>query len=106
MIHFGKSPNEDKIIIEVGEESLNDLHEVLLAAPVYMQYRILDQDGKELDLQEWPGHWCLQAVQLEEYCEDHGYDIVGARPNKNFTQISITVKQISNKHEQQGYNVL
>lgn len=71
-----------------------------------MQYRILDQDGNELDRQEWPGHWCLQAVQLEEYCEDHGYDIVGARPNKDFTQISITVKQISDKHEQQGYNVL
>lgn len=57
-----------------------------------MIYRILNQDGEELDRCDWPGHWRLQAVQLEEYCEDHGFDIVGARPNSTFTQISITVK--------------
>ena len=31
MIHYGKSPNEDKVIIEVSEEDLLHLKNVLLA---------------------------------------------------------------------------
>lgn len=61
-----------------------------------MIYKIQNQDGKELDRQKWPGHWCLQAVQLEEYCEDYGYDIVRAKPNSNFSEVVITVKPNAN----------
>lgn len=34
MIHYGKSPNEDKVIIEVGEQDLLHLRNVLLAMPL------------------------------------------------------------------------
>ena len=34
MIHYGKSPNEDKVIIEVSEEDLLHLKNVLLAMPL------------------------------------------------------------------------
>jgi hypothetical protein len=54
MLHFGKTPNEDKVIIEVSEESLNDLHEILLAAPLPQRrkelyaLKALLEDDKEL----------------------------------------------------------
>ena len=56
-----------------------------------MTYRIL-MDGREIDRCTWPGLLCLQAVQLEEYCEDNGYELVDTRPNESFTEISVTVK--------------
>lgn len=34
MIHYGKSPNEDKVIIEVSEGDLLHLKNVLLAMPL------------------------------------------------------------------------
>lgn len=34
MIHFGKAPNEDKVIIEVGNEDLLHLKNVLMAMPL------------------------------------------------------------------------
>ena len=34
MIHFGKSPNEDKVIIEVSEEDLLHLRNVLQTMPL------------------------------------------------------------------------
>lgn len=34
MIHFGKIPSEDKIVIEVGEHDLVHLHNVLLSMPL------------------------------------------------------------------------
>lgn len=34
MIHFGKAPNEDKVIIEVGNEDLLHLKKVLMAMPL------------------------------------------------------------------------
>jgi hypothetical protein len=57
-----------------------------------MTYRIIDTDGTLLDRRQWPGRWCLQAVQLEEYCDDHGYELVRTRPNSAFTEITVTVK--------------
>ena len=57
-----------------------------------MIYSIL-LDGKEVDRCQWPGLWYLQAVQLEEYCEDHDYELVKTRPNSTFTEISVTVKR-------------
>lgn len=59
-----------------------------------MTYIIIDTDGKELDRCSWPGHWCLQAVQLEEYCEDHGFELVKTRPNTAFTEIAVTVRKL------------
>lgn len=57
-----------------------------------MIYKIL-LDGKEVDRCQWPGIWHLQAVQLEEYCEDHDYELVKTRPNSTFTEVSVTVKR-------------
>ncbi|MBQ9705952.1 MAG: hypothetical protein IJV55_07205 [Paludibacteraceae bacterium] len=34
MIHFGKIPSEDKIVIEVSEQDLVHLHNVLLSMPL------------------------------------------------------------------------
>ena len=34
MIHYGKDPHEDKVIIEVGDEDLLRLKNVLMAMPL------------------------------------------------------------------------
>lgn len=61
-----------------------------------MTYRIIDTDGTLLDRRQWPGRWCLQAALLEDYCEDHDYEIVKTRPNSTFTEITVTVKDKNN----------
>ena len=58
-----------------------------------MTYKIIDTDGTLIDQQQWPGRWCLQAVQLEEYCDDHRYELVRARPNPTFTEVTVTVRK-------------
>ena len=46
MIHFGKAPNEDKVIIEVSNEDLLHLKNVLMAMP--LSERLVFHGIKEL----------------------------------------------------------
>ena len=57
-----------------------------------MIYRILNENGVELDVYSCNAHRCMQAVMLEEYLEDNDYAIVGTTPNSAFTEIAVTVR--------------
>lgn len=60
MIHYGKSPNEDKVIIEVGNEDLIHLRNVLTAMPLTERRgefaEIKDLIESDPDLRAWLEH--------------------------------------------------
>ena len=57
-----------------------------------MKYRIIDQNGAELDSGHWHVRSHILARRIEEYCQSNECEFVKMRPNSTFTEIVITVK--------------
>ena len=58
-----------------------------------MRFRIILEDGTEVDRGHWPVRSCLLAKHIEDYCTEHGYEFVSLRPNPTFTEVIVTVRK-------------
>ena len=58
-----------------------------------MRFRIVLENGKEVDQGHWPVRSCLLARHIETYCQEHGCEFVRMRPNGSFTEVTVTVRR-------------
>ena len=63
-----------------------------------MHYRILTEDGVEIDHGQWPAvRSHILARYVETYCQECGYEFVRMRPNSDFSEVRVTVGRKTNK---------
>ena len=58
-----------------------------------MRFRIVLENGKEVDHGHRPVRSCLLARHIETYCQEHGCEFVRMRPNGSFTEVTVTVRR-------------
>ena len=67
MIHFGKSPNQDKVVIEVSNEDLVHLRNLLASAPMHERqgafYKIKELIETDPDLNR---HLKMQGKEVKD----------------------------------------
>lgn len=59
-----------------------------------MHYRILTEDGVEIDHGQWPAvRSHILARYVETYCQECGYELIRMRPNSDFSEVRVVVRK-------------